>query len=201
MLSGTPISISTGTVGASVYYTLDGSDPTELSTLYAHPIGIDENVTVKAIALMEGMNPSEIMTVTYTVYAELTVTSLTYDTTNGLVVTFNNEVLDNAEDEVNYTLTVKNGSGQNIEIVRAKFLSSNQVKLDIGSAYDELSPGAILQLSVSGIEDEYGQIADDLIEWVEPIDPNTPPGPVFPPGPGNPPVPGGPPGGPLPEMP
>jgi len=59
------ITISTATEGASIYYTTDGSDPTESSTLYTAPITVSTTTTIKAIAIQAGMNNSAIATATY----------------------------------------------------------------------------------------------------------------------------------------
>lgn len=44
----------------AIYYTLDGSDPTEESTLYTGPFTLTEGKTVKAFATGDGYIPSEI---------------------------------------------------------------------------------------------------------------------------------------------
>lgn len=46
---------------ASIYYTLDGSEPTESSNLYQDVIVIDESKTLKAIALVEGKSASKVI--------------------------------------------------------------------------------------------------------------------------------------------
>nr|MCR5038117.1 chitobiase/beta-hexosaminidase C-terminal domain-containing protein [Bacteroidales bacterium] len=61
------VSIECGTAGASIYYTLDGTDPDENSTLYSTPLTLDATTTVKAIAIMEGYNNSNIAEATYTI--------------------------------------------------------------------------------------------------------------------------------------
>ena len=61
------VSISTSTEGATIYYTLDGSDPSESSAEYTAPIEISETTTVKAIAYKDGMNPSNIATSEYAI--------------------------------------------------------------------------------------------------------------------------------------
>ena len=48
------IEIKCADAGAKVYYTLDGSTPSASSTLYASPINIASNTTVKAIAIENG---------------------------------------------------------------------------------------------------------------------------------------------------
>lgn len=55
--SGTAVSISCP--GADIYYTLDGSTPTKQSTRYTAPIAVNQTMTVRAIAYMEGRLPSD----------------------------------------------------------------------------------------------------------------------------------------------
>jgi hypothetical protein len=59
------VAISSTTPGATIRYTLDGSNPTETSTLYTNPIPLSVNTTVKAIAYATGMDPSYIATAAY----------------------------------------------------------------------------------------------------------------------------------------
>ena len=61
------VTIACATEGATIYYTLDGTDPTTASTVYSAAIEIGETKTVKAFAVKEGMNNSEIATATYTI--------------------------------------------------------------------------------------------------------------------------------------
>ncbi|SES83844.1 S-layer homology domain-containing protein [Natronincola peptidivorans] len=64
---GTEIVLTTDTEGAAIYYTLDGSNPNTNSTEYTNPIVIEENTTIKAIAVKEGMENSQVRTFTYTI--------------------------------------------------------------------------------------------------------------------------------------
>jgi hypothetical protein len=64
------VSLTTPTVGADIRYTLDGSDPTDTSTLYTEPFALTATTTVKARALREPMNPSPVSTVTFTSAAD-----------------------------------------------------------------------------------------------------------------------------------
>ncbi len=52
--------------GVTIYYTLDGNDPTEESDIYSAPISITETTTVKAIAVKDGCKNSEVAEATYT---------------------------------------------------------------------------------------------------------------------------------------
>ena len=55
------ISIATTTSDATIYYTIDGSDPTTSSTEYTEPLTDNvSNVTIKAIAVKEGMITSAV---------------------------------------------------------------------------------------------------------------------------------------------
>lgn len=70
---GTEIYLSCATEGATIYYTLDGSCPcdnTDARMVYdGTPIIIDRDVTIKAMAVAEGMFDSEVATFYYRVSA------------------------------------------------------------------------------------------------------------------------------------
>lgn len=67
---GECVSLTTSTAGANIYYTLDGTSPTENSSLYTQPIVINSSLTVKAIAVKEGMKNSDVMSADYTVRSD-----------------------------------------------------------------------------------------------------------------------------------
>lgn len=58
------LELKTGTTGAAIYYTLDGTDPTTNSAKYSTPIAITANTTVKAITALNG-KVSDIATAAY----------------------------------------------------------------------------------------------------------------------------------------
>ena len=60
------ITITCETDEALIYYTIDGTDPTAESTLYTEPFTLSASATVKAIAVKEGMNNSQIASAAYT---------------------------------------------------------------------------------------------------------------------------------------
>ena len=53
---GTVVTLTSTTPGATIYYTTDGTEPTTASSVYSEPIVIDENTTLKAMAVKEGLN-------------------------------------------------------------------------------------------------------------------------------------------------
>ncbi|HNX43044.1 MAG TPA: lamin tail domain-containing protein [Bacteroidales bacterium] len=62
------VTITCATVGASIYYTIDGTDPnnTGNGTLYTSPVAISSTTTLKARAYATGYDPSSIASATYT---------------------------------------------------------------------------------------------------------------------------------------
>jgi hypothetical protein len=67
--SGTEITLSTTTAGATIYYTTDDSTPSASSTEYdsdSKPV-INADTTLKVIAVKTGMDDSEVLTAAYTI--------------------------------------------------------------------------------------------------------------------------------------
>lgn len=66
------VQLSTVSVGASIYYTTDGSTPTSSSTLYTGAITLDTigTTTIKAIAVKNGVS-SAVSTATYEIVEEI----------------------------------------------------------------------------------------------------------------------------------
>lgn len=63
---GKAVTLSTTTPNAKILYTIDGTDPTMASQEYTEPLVITAAVTIKAIAVAEGLNPSTVLTAAYT---------------------------------------------------------------------------------------------------------------------------------------
>jgi hypothetical protein len=66
--------ITCETEGATIYYTTDGTDPTDESTEYTGAITIGQSMTLKAIAVKENMENSNIASATYTINIQYTLT-------------------------------------------------------------------------------------------------------------------------------
>ena len=56
------VALATTTAGAEIRYTLDGSEPTEASALYAAPVPVDRSLTLKANGFKPGAAPSRTLT-------------------------------------------------------------------------------------------------------------------------------------------
>ena len=65
--AGTEVAISTTTEGATIYYTTNGTNPTTESSVYSDPIVINSTTTLKAIAVKDGFNNSDVAEAEYTV--------------------------------------------------------------------------------------------------------------------------------------
>ncbi|MGA9025930.1 MAG: chitobiase/beta-hexosaminidase C-terminal domain-containing protein [Steroidobacteraceae bacterium] len=63
------VSLSDGTPGATIYYTLGGATPTTSSTQYTAPLQIASSTTVNAIAVAGGYANSQVASAAYTIQA------------------------------------------------------------------------------------------------------------------------------------
>lgn len=72
------VTISCATSGATIHYTTDGTNPTTSSANFSSAIAVNETTTIKAIAVKDGMNNSDVATASYTISAPSTPTSGEY---------------------------------------------------------------------------------------------------------------------------
>lgn len=66
------VSISCETEDVMIYYTLDGTEPTEESMVYSNPIEVSNTTTIKAFAKKDGMLDSGISSATYNIVETVT---------------------------------------------------------------------------------------------------------------------------------
>lgn len=63
----TNLTLSCATEGATIHFTLDGSEPTESSLVYSEPLSLSETATIKARAFKDEYEPSDIVEQTYVI--------------------------------------------------------------------------------------------------------------------------------------
>ncbi len=69
------VTLSDGSAGAVIYYTIDGSLPNTSSSVYSSPISVDSgSVTVKALAQASGLAASSVASATYSIQLAPTAT-------------------------------------------------------------------------------------------------------------------------------
>ena len=87
--AGTAVTITCATNEAKIYYTTDGTEPTTGSTLYTGSITVNDEITIKAIAVKDGYyTDSEVATASFTikeVVVEPEVTEYTVTPVSGLI--------------------------------------------------------------------------------------------------------------------
>ena len=63
------VTLTSGTSGAKIYYTTNGTTPTTSSTLYSGPVSVTSTTTINAIAAATGLSNSPVSTATYSIVA------------------------------------------------------------------------------------------------------------------------------------
>lgn len=144
----TPIEITCETEGADIRYTLDGSDPTEESTLYSGQFEVTPPVTIKARGYKEGMLASDVAS--YEVKEPFTEEIVTYElSANEMPVSlhFEKAPIESWEDCKNYNFYVKaeNASGILIPETKLTDMSDNFGGMPL---YTGSSNGNAMQLMV-----------------------------------------------------
>jgi hypothetical protein len=116
--------IQTATSGASIYYTTNGSTPTQSSTLYTGAMNLTSSATVKAVAFKSGSNPSAVASASFTVVTPPAQLTLTWQ--------------DNSTNESNFGVERKTGTSgtyAQIALVSANTTSYVDTSVNHGVTY------------------------------------------------------------------
>ncbi|MEK4484672.1 endonuclease [Psychrobacillus sp. FSL H8-0484] len=105
-VGGTTVILSTTTANAEIYYTLDGSEPTNASTKYTAPFEINKNTTLKAVAITADGTASEVKTFEYVITDSLQIHDIQGA---GHFTSFDNKSVEGIQGVVTYSFTL-NGS-------------------------------------------------------------------------------------------
>ena len=84
------VSLSCATADATIYYTTNGDTPTSSSTAYSSAITVNKSMTIKAIAVKDGMANSDVASAIYTINKPINDETFTFSTmgySNGAAVT------------------------------------------------------------------------------------------------------------------
>jgi len=101
----TTVTLTTPTVDAEIYYTLDGTVPTDKSLKYETPIEISKNTTLKAIVKAKDGTYSEITTFDYRIADQLQIHDIQGA---GHASTFDGKTVEGIEGVVTYSFTLNN---------------------------------------------------------------------------------------------
>ena len=98
--TGTNVSLTCSTSGATIYYTLDGTDPTTESTVYTGTFFVsEEGTTLKAFSTADGYDPSDINEAVINIYELLPVPTISYDAQGDTTVV---TITGNSDEDVIY---------------------------------------------------------------------------------------------------
>lgn len=104
-VGNTTVTLSTSTADAEIYYTVDGTEPTDKSSKYEKPIEITKDTTVKAIVKAKDGTLSEITTYEYTITDKLQIHDIQGA---GHATTFDGQTVEGIEGIVTYSFSLNN---------------------------------------------------------------------------------------------
>ncbi|MCC3355511.1 5'-nucleotidase C-terminal domain-containing protein [Bacillus sp. REN16] len=110
ILAGTKVTLSTSTQGADIYFTTDAIEPTvENGQKYSEPITVDKNLTIKAIAVKDGLTASVVKEFAYNVYdsADIKIHDIQGESHESPL---DGVVVNNVKGVVTYTYSIKGGN-------------------------------------------------------------------------------------------
>ena len=145
------VTITSETAGATIYYTIDGTEPTSASTLYTAPITVGTTTTVKAIAIV-GADASSVTTADYS-----------FPTIVANVAAFKTQTSTTEVFKINSDLTV---IYQN-EAKNATYVQDASGAIYIYGTTQEYHPGDVISGGVVGKYKDYNGLIELLPECTD----------------------------------
>ena len=163
------VKISCTTVGATIHYTTDGTEPTASSPVYSAELSLTSTTTVKAIAVKAGMNNSAIATATFTKYSggggggggSYTPSyTVSVDKTENGTITVSPKSASKGD---TVTITVKPDKGYELEMLKALDKDGDALKLtEKNGKYTFTMPTGKVTVKGSFVEEAPVQIFKDV---------------------------------------
>ena len=150
------VTLSCATAGAAIHYTTDGTDPTSISPTYSAAISVASSQTIKAIAIKDGLENSEIASAAYTIHQPLTTIDAIYAAAVAgdgdeveYYVTFGNWVVTGVKNTQAFVtdgtkgfVAYKSGSGNTTGFAEGNILSgttTSKVKIKLYNGFAEFT--------------------------------------------------------------
>ena len=163
------VTISCTTVGATIHYTTDGTEPTASSPVYSTALSLTSTTTVKAIAVKTDMNNSAIATATFTKYSggggggggSYTPSyTVSVDKTENGTITVSPKSASKGD---TVTITVKPDKGYELEMLKALDKDGDALKLtEKNGKYTFKMPSGKVTVKGSFVEEAPVQIFKDV---------------------------------------
>ena len=161
------VTLNCATTGATIRYTLDGTNPTATTgTVYTSPISVTSTTTIKAIATATGYDPSSVASATYTIFTPETYTPTYEENFSDGFGDFYTKTVTNPGFDV---WTTSSYQGKTYAKAAAYKNSTNHASESwLISPYINLANTTNPELSFSqAIDSHFGTIANEATLWVK----------------------------------
>ena len=178
--SGTTVTISDAHTGSTIYYTTDGTNPTNESSVYSSPISITSATTLKAIAVKSGYTTSDVAEAAYTINVTPTISLSSYsvettcaETDGSLTVTCANIDTDTGVEIVWYTDNTASSTTTEPDWIKTE-ITTTTLNYEIGA---NTGDARTAYFKVYGLDEGANDVYSELVTisqaaYVAPLTPN-----------------------------
>lgn len=132
-LDSTSVTLSSENQDAKIYYTIDGTEPTDQSTVYTAPFSLNASTSVKAVAYING-EKSKVASQYFKKVEENELISVakalkTADNTQVYIKAkvAKTEIYNSSSPTLNYYIADNENAGETLEILNGRYLQNNKV--------------------------------------------------------------------------